>query len=58
VTITDPDVFTRPWKMRMPIQRQHDARLLEYECHELLEQSGVPLTWDRDWDKPMAIPKE
>ena len=58
VTITDPDVFTRPWKMRMPIQRQHDARLLEYECHELLEQSGVPPTWERDWDKPLVIPKE
>jgi hypothetical protein len=58
VTITDPDVFTRPWKMRMAIQRQRDARLLEYECHELLEQSGVPPTWERDWDKPLVIPKE
>lgn len=58
VTIVDPDVFTRPWKMRMPIQRQRDARLLEYECHDLLEESGVPLTWERDWDKPLAIPKE
>ena len=58
VTITDPDVFTRPWKMRMPIQRQRDVRLLEYECHELLEESGVPLTWERDWDTPLVIPKE
>jgi hypothetical protein len=58
VMITDPDVFTRPWKMRMPIQRQRDARLLEYECHELLEESGVPLTWERDWDRPLVIPKE
>lgn len=58
VSIADPDVFTRPWKMRMAIQRQRDARLLEYECHELLEQSGVPPTWERDWDKPMVIPKE
>lgn len=58
VTIADPNVFTRPWKMRMPIQRQRDVRLLEYECHELLEESGVPLTWERDWDKPLVIPKE
>jgi hypothetical protein len=58
VTIEDPNVYTRPWKMRMPIQRQRDVPLLEYECHELLEESGVPLTWDRDWDKPLEIPKE
>jgi hypothetical protein len=58
VTIQDPNVFTRPWKMRMPIQRQRDVRLLEYECHELLEESGVPLTWERDWDKPLVIPME
>ena len=58
VSIADPDVFIRPWKMRMAIQRQRDARLLEYECHELLEQSGVPPTWERDWDKPLVIPKE
>lgn len=57
VTIEDPSVFTRAWKMRMPVQRQ-DARLLEYECHELLEESGVPLTWERDWQKPMVIPKD
>ena len=58
VTITDPNVFTRPWTMRMPIQRQRDVRLLEYECHDLLEKSGVPVTWERDWDKPLVIPKE
>ena len=46
-TIEDPKVFTRPWKMRMPIQRQKDVGLLEYECHALLEETGVPLTWPR-----------
>ncbi|MBI2186695.1 MAG: hypothetical protein HYU37_06160 [Acidobacteria bacterium] len=58
VIITDPDVYTRPWTIRMPIQRQRNARLLEYECHELLEEAGVPLTWERDWDKPLQVPKE
>ncbi len=58
VAIEDPDVYARPWKMRMPIQRQRDMPLLEYECHELLEESGVPLTWERDWDTPLEIPKE
>ena len=58
VTIEDPNVYTRPWTMRMPIQRQRDMPLLEYECHELLEESGVSLTWERDWDRPLEIPKE
>ena len=57
-TITDPNVYTRPWKMRMPLQRQRDVRLLEYECHEVLEDAGVPPTWERDWDTPLVIPKE
>jgi len=58
VTIEDPNVFTRPWKMRMPLQRQRDVPLLEYECHEALEDAGVPPTWERDWDQPLVIPKE
>jgi hypothetical protein len=58
VTIDDSNVFTRPWKMRMPLQRQRDVRLLEYECHEVLEDAGVPPTWERDWDTPLVIPKE
>jgi hypothetical protein len=34
VTIDDPKVFTRPWKMSMPLYRrmENNARLLEYEC--------------------------
>jgi len=39
VTITDPKVFTRPWKMRMPFYRrvEKDVQLLEYECYSYLE---------------------
>jgi hypothetical protein len=35
VTIEDPKVFTRPWKMRMPIYRriEKDVRPLEYDCY-------------------------
>jgi hypothetical protein len=35
VTIEDPKVFTRPWKMRMVIYRhtEPDFQLLEYECY-------------------------
>jgi hypothetical protein len=47
VTVEDPKVFTKPWKMIMTIQRQKDVGILEYECHGLLEETGVPITWDR-----------
>ena len=35
VTIEDPKVFTRPWKMSMPLYRRVEPnfQLLEYECH-------------------------
>jgi hypothetical protein len=34
VTIEDPKVFTRPWKMSMPLYRHQEKifRILEYEC--------------------------
>ena len=35
VTVDDPKVFTRPWKMRMTLYRHNEPnfRLLEYECY-------------------------
>ena len=42
VTIEDPKVFTRPWKMSMPLYRRQEKNmsLLEYECYAYaLEQS-------------------
>ena len=50
-TIEDPKVFTRPWKMTMPIYRHKDAdRVYEYQCvAESEEVSGAfhrePKTW-------------
>src|SRR5690349_4242182 len=40
VTIEDPKVFSRPWKMRMPLYRrlEKDARLVEYNCVEFVEE--------------------
>jgi hypothetical protein len=34
VTVEDPKVFTRPWKMSMPLYRRQekDLELLEYDC--------------------------
>jgi hypothetical protein len=39
-TIEDPKVFTRPWKMSMPIYRHYekDRRLFEYKCVEFVEE--------------------
>ena len=51
VTVEDPKVFTRPWKISMPLYRHKDmTRVLEYQCQaEAEEASGAfhrdPLTW-------------
>jgi hypothetical protein len=49
VTIEDPKVFTRPWKMSMPLYRRQekDIELLEYECGAYLLK--------QEWDKPNSL---
>jgi hypothetical protein len=44
VTIEDPKVFTRPWKMSMPIYRRKEAnaQLLEYECYAFKLEKYYP----------------
>ena len=44
-TITDPKVFSRPWKMSMPLYRRMDKgmRILENECYAF----GFEHTWLR-----------
>lgn len=39
VTIEDPNVFTRPWTMSMPLYRrvEPDAEILEFRCVEFVE---------------------
>jgi len=39
-TIEDPKVFSRPWKIRMPLYRhvEKDARLMEFKCVEFAEE--------------------
>jgi hypothetical protein len=39
VTIEDPKVFTRPWKMSMPLYRrlERNAQLMEFRCVEFVE---------------------
>jgi hypothetical protein len=44
VTIEDPKVFTRPWKMSMPIYRrlEKNVRPLEYDCYAFEHLFKVP----------------
>jgi hypothetical protein len=39
-TIEDPKVFTRPWKIRMPLYRrlEEGAQLFEYRCVDMAEE--------------------
>jgi hypothetical protein len=39
-TIEDPETFTRPWTLRMPLYRrvEENARLLEFNCVEFAEE--------------------
>lgn len=39
-TITDPQTFSRPWKISLPLyrHREKNARLLEFKCVEYTEQ--------------------
>ena len=34
VTVDDPNVYTRPWKVSIPMVRDADYQIFEYACHE------------------------
>src|SRR5687768_8820607 len=34
VTITDPKVYTKPWTVRLPLNRDDSYQIFEYSCHE------------------------
>ena len=34
VTITDPDIYTSPWRVAMPLNKDATYDLFEYACHE------------------------
>ena len=55
-TIDDPDVFSRPWEIKIPLYRRMEdgARLLEYKCVEF----GEDLLYDhlrKGYDGPKAL---
>jgi len=34
VTVEDPAMYTRPWKVSIPLNRDDDYKIYEYACHE------------------------
>ena len=60
VTIEDPKVFTRPWKISMPFYRQRGMdRILEYHCQAEKEEAAgdfepEPRTWYPGPNAPSA----
>jgi hypothetical protein len=42
VTIEDPKVFTRPWRMSMPLYRRQEpgSQLLEFECYAYAREAA------------------
>jgi hypothetical protein len=50
--IDDPKVFTRPWKMSMPLYRRHEknAQLMDFKCVEFVEE----LIYGQWRKKPLA----
>jgi hypothetical protein len=59
VTVEDPEVFTRPWKISMPLQRQKDIdRILEYQCQAEAEEANGDFQPDlRTW-YPAPVPAD
>src|SRR5580693_1514658 len=61
VTIEDPRVFTRPWKISMPFYRQKGIdRILEYQCQAEKEEADgdfepEPRTWYPGPDLPAPV---
>jgi hypothetical protein len=58
-TIEDPDVFSRPWTMRLQFRRQtHMDRILEYQCQAEKEEANGAFERDaRTW-YPAPIPED
>jgi hypothetical protein len=58
-TIEDPNVFARPWTIRVPLHRQTDLpRIYEYQCQaEKEEENGAFERDTRTW-YPAPIPAE
>jgi hypothetical protein len=51
VTIDDPNEYTKPWKVSIPLSRDPEYKIYEYACHEGNEAVGNILRGGRAKDK-------
>ena len=59
VSIDDPEVFTRPWTMRMELHRQTKMdRILEYQCQAEVEEANGDFERDERVWYPAPIPDD
>ena len=57
VTISDPEIYTAPWKVAMPLTRDPNYLIYEYACHEGNLAMGDILRGGRAKDKEEAAGK-
>jgi len=50
-TIEDPNMYTQPWKVSIPLSRADDYRMYEYACHEGNEAVELTLRGGRAQDE-------
>jgi hypothetical protein len=52
VTVEDPKVYSRPWKVALPLNRDQNYRMFEYACHEGNNSIANELRAGRAQDHP------
>jgi hypothetical protein len=57
VTISDPEIYTAPWKVAMPLTRDPSYKIYEYACHEGNLAMGDILRGGRAKDQAEAAGK-
>ncbi|MBZ5606682.1 MAG: hypothetical protein LAP38_00370 [Acidobacteriia bacterium] len=58
VTIEDPNMYTRPWKVALPLARDDGYRIYEYACHEGNEAVELILKGGRAKDQAARADRE
>jgi len=54
VTITDPKVYSKPWEVRLPLNRDDSYQFFEYSCHEGNYALPNALSYGRKRDREVA----
>jgi hypothetical protein len=57
VTITDPNVYTSPWTVALPLNRDENYQMFEYACHEGNISIAAELSGGRAQDKAAELAK-